>query len=111
MGQYRIITSKPKRTIFIKVEGIFGIADADEFVADFNREISKLNPKEYTLAFDCTYLGVTGANTLFKLEECFALYYEADFMNVTFDTGGNAILYAQLTQLSHKFKLKRFEVN
>ncbi|MGL4737612.1 MAG: hypothetical protein ACRCW2_09200 [Cellulosilyticaceae bacterium] len=110
MGQYRIITSPPKRTIFIKVEGIFGIWDADQFIIDFDREISKLNPKEYTLSFDCTYLGVTGANTLFKLEACFKRYYQADFLNVTFDTGGNPLLFDQLTQLSRRFRLPRYEV-
>ncbi|MGL4346063.1 MAG: hypothetical protein ACRCTE_12775 [Cellulosilyticaceae bacterium] len=110
MGQYRIITSPPHKTMFIKVEGIFTIFDGENFITDFNRELSKITPSEYTLAFDCTYLGVTSAPTLFKLEECFALYKQAEFANITFDTGGNSVLGAQLTQLSKHFKLPHYNV-
>lgn len=110
MGQYRIITSPHQRTMFIKNEGIFAIADADQFMLDFNRELEKISATEYTLDFDCTHLGVTSPATLYKLEQCFMLYYQANFKKIIFDTGGNAILYDQIAQLSKKYKLTRYEL-
>lgn len=105
MGKYRIITSPYKKEIFIKVEGIYTISDANLFITDFKREVSKITPSEYNLSFDCTYLGVTSPPTLYKLEECFALYRDLNFKKVTINTGGNFVLRNQMKKLSTQHQL------
>jgi|SRR5690625_762258 len=105
-----ITANRVHKVVNIMVEGSFTTEKAKEFVKDYQSKVAGLNAKEYTLQFDCKQLALAKADRVKDLEECFLLYKETGFKNVTFEIEKNLVLKMQLNRLARQTGLINSEV-
>lgn len=110
MGQFSFNNGTSTKTLKIKVEGLMSVTDANNFIAQYKKNLSIINPSHYTLEFDCTDLAVSTKESVEKLENCFKLYKQSNFSKVIFKTGGNSILKIQLNRIAKNTGLASYQI-
>lgn len=112
MGQYSFKNNSLEKKLEIVVEGVFSQQNGMDYVTDYNKEIRKINPKEYDLLLDCTKLAVTPADVVPQLQGCFELYKANGFKKVStiINASNGAIIKMQFNRLARIVKLDNLEI-
>lgn len=111
MGKFSFLNNTSDKIIEIKVEGMMSLSDANNFIEHYKNNISKIQPTQYILEFDCKELGVSTKDSAVKLNECFQLYKQDKFKKVVFNVGNNQLLKMQLTKMASSVNLSNYEFN
>ncbi|SDO01420.1 hypothetical protein [Acetanaerobacterium elongatum] len=98
MGSFKFATSA--QTIDATVEGTFTPSDAEAFLAEYKKVVSKVNPAQTTLNITTTNLAVSSKEMQEILKGCIELYKSTGFKKVVMICGDNVIVKMQLQRLA-----------
>jgi hypothetical protein len=100
MKKYEISLDNVKKEMKVKVWGMYEPDDAKNFVEDFTKALSPIQPSEFVLSFDCEELKVSKQEMVPMLEGCFKMYKDLGFKKVLMRPGNNVTLKMQLSRVS-----------
>jgi hypothetical protein len=96
----RVERNHEKKVLFAELDG-FPAADAAKHVLEgFDKAVSDINPKEYSLLIDCMKLGVFKPESVPVLENLFQLYIAKGFRKIVFVNPSNAVSSMQLRRVA-----------
>lgn len=98
MGSFKFTTAPQQ--IDATVEGTFTPSDAQAFLAEYNKAITKVTPAQATLSITTTGLAVSSKDMQEILKGCIELYKSTGFKKVVMITGDNVIVKMQLQRLA-----------
>lgn len=98
-------------TLTIDLEGKFEEEDAKNFVDDFKKGLSKVQPNSCELIFNAGKLHVVSPDMHNQLKNCFELYQKIGFKKITMFLENNVILGMQVKRLASDAGLSNFEIN
>lgn len=108
--KYLLTVNSAQKTMSLQIlVPSFTPADAQAFVADFNRKVQSITASEFTFNLDCTEMTVVTPQMVPELEACYKLYKEAGFKKVIFKVKNNVILKMQLGRLARGVGLSQVE--
>lgn len=92
------------KVIKIEMRGFTDKTEVDSIQKDFKSVLSKINPKEYTLLFDCTALVTFVPELLPILQNFYCLYMKLEFKKVIIVTPQNLPSKMQLKRVGKQVK-------
>jgi hypothetical protein len=110
MGNYNLNVKSGQKVLDVMVEGTFSQSDAIGFMESYNKQVSTINAKDYSIELDCTKLNVSSQDVLPMLEQCFLLYKETGFNKVIFKISKNPVLKMQLSRVGRNSGLQNYEI-
>lgn len=107
---YAMKTNTAKKTVDLVVSGTFTPEKVQRFVNDYQKEVGKVNPKDYSLVLDCTDLDVVTQDMIPDLEACYRMYKDSGFNKVIFEIQDKPIVKMQLSRIARTSGLTNAEV-
>jgi hypothetical protein len=101
MASMQINLDKLKKIMQVTLSGGFNTSgDTKKVLDDYNRIMSQITPKDYSLLLDCTDAGVYEQSALAHLEQLYRLYMQTGFKHIVFVEAKNAIQNMQLKKVA-----------
>lgn len=110
MSSYTMNIEKSKKIFSIALEGNFGKDDILNYLEDFKKNLSNINPGEYQLEFEANKFKVLPQDLLPAFTKCFELYKEANFKKIIANVGDNAVQKMQVRRVMTSVGLDNFEI-
>lgn len=110
MGSFNFDLKHEKKTLEVMIEGMFTPQNAQDFIAEYQKNIAGIKPAEFALVFDATQLKVTTQEVLPMLEDCMQLYKQTGFKNIKVSMGSSHIVKNQVNRVMQKVGLPNCEV-
>jgi hypothetical protein len=88
-----------KKTFLLYADGFFKVPDAEAFIAEYNRQIAKFNPKEYALIVDVRKLMPGGPDVTPYMEKVIKMYVTTPFKRRFMVVMENVITNIQVKRL------------
>ncbi len=79
MKKYEFQVDNGKKLLLIKGSGMFSLDDAKSFMADYKKQITQIDVKDFTLVIDSKDIKVNGPEIVPLLEEMIQLYAATPF--------------------------------
>lgn len=96
----RVEMNHEKKVMFAELDGFPAVDTTKQVLEGFNKLISDINPKEYSLLIDCTNLGVFQSQSVPVLENLFQLYMATGFRNIVFVNPSSVVTGMQLRRVA-----------
>ncbi|MCM3440061.1 hypothetical protein AB3Z07_21430 [Metabacillus halosaccharovorans] len=109
-GSYEIKVNHGAKTVEMYIGGTFTPTDVQNFVSDYQKEVSAINAPVYTLEIDCSYMDLLKQEMIPSLENSYKMYKESGFKKVIFKIKQNPVLKLQLNRLARNTGLTNAEV-
>lgn len=104
-GKYTMALNRAKQELEVSVEGNFTESQAVQFINDYNKHVSSINPESHVLRVDSRNLKVVTPQLVPALEQCFELYKSSGFKNIIIEIKENATLKMQVGRIARKIGL------
>ena len=110
MGSFAFDLKSGTKDLNVLVEGMFTQQNAADFINEYQKNISRINPGEYNLVFDATNLKVSTQEVLPLLENCLQLYKQAGFKRIEVNISSSTIVKNQIKRVIEKVGLQNCEI-
>jgi len=97
---FKFNLDKIAKKVTIEVIGSFVPEKEKEFMDNYTRISSEINPSEYTLFLDSTSMNIVTQSYVDKLGATFGLYKQTGFKNVLMKLSASAVVKMQLNRLA-----------
>lgn len=102
MSNLNIQTDKINKILKVTLSGGFTSAETTKGAfSTYDKLVSQINPKEYSLLLDCTDCGIYEQSALQYLGEFYKLYVKIGFKHIVFVEAKNAIQNMQLKKVAN----------
>ncbi|KOS67619.1 hypothetical protein AEA09_02980 [Lysinibacillus contaminans] len=109
-GKYKMQLNQAASEMFVQIEGSFTEQQAKEFIADYNRNTSRIQPSNFTLRLDLKDLNLVTQELVPSLESCFLLYKQSNFNNIVLELNSNPILKMQMNRMARTAGLTNLSI-
>lgn len=110
MGSFAFDLKSGSKDLNVLVEGMFTQQNALDFINEYQKNTSGINPGEYNLIFDATNLKVSTQEVLPLLENCMQMYKQSGFKRIEVSIGSSAIVKNQIRRVVEKVGLQNCEI-
>ena len=110
MGSFAFDVNHGEKIMNIMVEGMFSPQDAEAYICEYNKNVSKIEPKKFEVMFDATKLKCTSQEVLPLLENCMNMYKQAGFKKIKMSMGNSTIVKSQVKRVIDKAGLTNVEI-
>lgn len=112
MGKHIIKNNNIKKQLSVTLEGKFSEEEVSLFVADFQKEVSRVNPSTYELIFDSRKFVIMPQNLVPELKRCFTMYKEMNFKSIFINMGiaDNIVQKMQITRIAREVGLENYTI-
>lgn len=108
--KYEMKLNPAAKEFFIQVEGSFTEDKANQFITDYKRHISKINPADYKLRLDSKSLHLVTQEMQPSLEGCLELYKQSQFGEVIIELNKSAVAKMQISRLANNVGLSNITI-
>lgn len=109
MKGYTINIEKEPKIFAITLKGNFGEDDIANYIEDFKKNLSTVNPSEYQLNFEASEFKVLPQELVPALKDCFEVYKQANFKKININVGNNTIQKMQVRRVINSIGITNFE--
>lgn len=94
----KVEVDNAKKILHVVLNGFVTTEAAGKVLAEYNKIVGQVNPKEYSLLIDCTDMGIFQTDAVETLSKLYQLYMSTGFKHIVFVKSTQPIQNMQLSK-------------